>query len=90
MLSATFEWIKKVFIGQGSLGRVYQASNLTNGDTIAVKQVVLPRTERDRKDSRAMSVIDALKSENDILRDLDHPHIVHYLSFEVTDEVLNM
>jgi serine/threonine protein kinase len=64
--------------------------NLTTGNTIAVKQVELPKTESDRNDSRRISAVEALKSENDILRDLEHSHIVKYLDFEQTVDVLGM
>jgi serine/threonine protein kinase len=64
--------------------------NLTTGDMIAVKQVEVPKTESDRNDSRQITVVDALKSESDTLRDLDHPHIVQYLGFEQTEEALSM
>jgi serine/threonine protein kinase len=64
--------------------------NLTTGDMIAVKQVEVPKTESDRNDSRQITVVDALKSESDTLRDLDHPHIVQYLGFEQTADALSM
>ncbi|KAB5594379.1 Mitogen-activated protein kinase kinase kinase [Ceratobasidium theobromae] len=86
----TFKWVKGQLIGRGSFGRVYHAMNLTTGEMIAVKQVELPKTDSDRADSRQMSVVDALKSESDTLRDLDHPHIVQYLGFEETMDAFSI
>jgi mitogen-activated protein kinase kinase kinase len=46
---------------------------------IAVKQVEMPRTDRDREDTRQTGMIEALKSEIALLKDLDHPNVVTYL-----------
>ncbi|QRW00346.1 STE/STE11 kinase [Ceratobasidium sp. AG-Ba] len=86
----TFKWVKGQLIGRGSFGRVYHAMNLTTGEMIAVKQVELPKTESDKADSRQTSVVEALKSESNTLRDLDHPHIVQYLGFERTSDTLSI
>ncbi|KAH7340421.1 kinase-like protein [Rhizoctonia solani] len=86
----TFKWVKGQLIGRGSFGRVYHAMNLTTGEMIAVKQVELPKTDSDRADSRQVTVVDALKSESGVLRDLDHPHIVQYLGFEETADVFSV
>jgi mitogen-activated protein kinase kinase kinase len=80
---ATLTWVKGELIGKGSYGRVYIALNVTTGDMMAVKQVELPATERDRNDRRQLSMIDALKSEIALLRDLYHPNIVAYLGERV-------
>ncbi|KAG8678503.1 hypothetical protein FRC09_019787, partial [Ceratobasidium sp. 395] len=37
-----------------------------------------------------ISVVEALKSESNTLRDLDHPHIVQYLGFEQTTDTLSI
>lgn len=76
---ATLNWVKGELIGKGSYGRVYLALNVTTGDMMAVKQVELPANEQERNDSRQTSVVDALKSEIDLLKDLYHPNIVAYL-----------
>ncbi|KAL7419201.1 mitogen-activated protein kinase kinase kinase [Cryptotrichosporon argae] len=86
----TLNWIKGELIGKGSYGRVYIALNVNSGDMIAVKQVEMPATERDRQDSRQMSMVDALKSEISLLKDLYHPNIVAYLGFEASPEYLSI
>uniref|UniRef100_V5ER81 Protein kinase n=2 Tax=Kalmanozyma brasiliensis (strain GHG001) TaxID=1365824 RepID=V5ER81_KALBG len=85
-----FKWVKGDLIGKGTYGRVYLALNATTGEMIAVKQVELPRTASDREDSRQKSVVAALKSEIETLKDLDHPHIVSYLGFEETTTFLSI
>jgi serine/threonine protein kinase len=57
---------------------------------IAVKQVEMPKTASDKDDSRQVTVVEALKSESDTLKDLDHPHIVQYLGFEQTPDFFSM
>ena len=71
--------MKGELIGKGSYGRVYIALNVTTGDMMAVKQVELPATERDRNDSRQMGMIEALQSEIALLKDMYHANIVTYL-----------
>jgi hypothetical protein len=58
---------------------VYLALNATTGDMLACKQVVIPSTTSDKDDERQLSVVAALKSEIETLKDLDHPRIVQYL-----------
>lgn len=57
---------------------------------MAVKQVEAPQTASDLNDSRQAAVVQALKSESETLKDLDHPHIVQYLGFEETPANLSM
>ncbi len=75
----TMTWVKGDLIGKGTYGRVYLALNATTGDMIAVKQVEMPRSERDREDARHASMIEALKGEIALLKDLEHPNVVAYL-----------
>lgn len=85
-----FKWVKGDLIGKGTYGRVYIALNATTGEMIAVKQVEMPTTAFDLQDQRQRDVVNALKSEIDTLKDLDHPHIVSYLGFEETPEYLHL
>jgi serine/threonine protein kinase len=57
---------------------------------IAVKQVEIPKTASDQDDGRQVLVVEALRSESDTLKDLDHPNIVQYLGFEQTTDFLSM
>jgi mitogen-activated protein kinase kinase kinase ANP1 len=82
--------VRGELIGKGTYGRVYLALNATTGEMIAVKQVEIPQTASDREDHRQVSVVEALKSESETLKDLDHPNIVQYLGFEETPRFLSM
>lgn len=83
-------WVKGDLIGKGTYGRVYLALNATTGDMIAVKQVEMPRTDSEREDARQIGMIEALKSEIALLKDLDHPHVVAYLGWKESPEFLSM
>jgi mitogen-activated protein kinase kinase kinase len=87
---ATLNWVKGELIGKGSYGRVYIALNVTTGDMMAVKQVELPNTERDRHDRRQLGMIEALKSEIALLKDMYHQNIVAYLGCETSPEYLSI
>ena len=75
-----FAWIKGDVIGKGSFGCVYLGMNLTTGEMIAVKQV----------ESSTSSQIEALRSEMETLKDIDHLNIVQYLGFEAKDNVYSL
>lgn len=83
-------WIKGDLIGKGTYGKVYLALNGNTGEMIAVKQVELPKTASDKADARQTTVVDAIKSESNVLRDLDHPNVVQYLGFEETADYFNL
>ncbi|KAL6936043.1 hypothetical protein ACO0OL_002234 [Hanseniaspora opuntiae] len=75
-----FAWIRGEIIGKGSFGCVYLGMNLTTGEMIAVKQV----------ESSTESQIEALRSEMDTLKNLDHLNIVQYLGFEAKNNVYSL
>lgn len=85
-----FIWVKGELIGKGTFGKVYLALNATTGEMMAVKQVEVPQTASDRASARQREVIDALHSEVETLKDLDHLNIVQYLGFEALDDVYNL
>lgn len=60
-------------------GRVYLGLNPNMGDMFAVKQVEKPQNAADKADDRQTLTINALKSEIQLLKDLDHPNVVQYL-----------
>lgn len=57
---------------------------------LAVKQVEVPSTMSDRVDDRQSQVIAALRSEIQLLKDLDHPNVVQYLGFEESDDFISI
>ncbi|CUM66543.1 uncharacterized protein PRCAT00004212001 [Priceomyces carsonii] len=72
-----FAWIKGELIGRGSFGAVYLGLNVTTGEMLAVKQVVV-----DQNFEHQTEGIDALHKEVETMKDLDHVNIVQYLGFE--------
>lgn len=77
-------------MGRGSYAQVFLALNATTGEIMAVKQVELPQTASDRSDSRQLDIMQALKLEQNTLKDLDHPNIVQYLGYEESSRYLSM
>ncbi|KAG8711151.1 hypothetical protein FRC08_016249 [Ceratobasidium sp. 394] len=86
----TPNWVKGRLIARGTFTRIYLATKLATGDVMAVKQVNLPQNEADWNDSGQTSIVESLRTERDILRELDHPHIVRYLGFEQTFDTLSI
>ncbi|KAF4614335.1 hypothetical protein G7Y89_g15402 [Cudoniella acicularis] len=85
------KWMKGALIGQGSFGSVYLALHAVTGELLAVKQVETPSPgANSATDARKKSMIDALKREISLLRDLQHPNIVQYLGASSSAEHLNI
>lgn len=88
--TAIIKWVRGELISESVYGKVYIAMNVTTGEMIAIKQVEIPRTESDRSDSRRVTIVEALKLESNIMKDLDHPNIVQYLGFEESPRYLTV
>jgi mitogen-activated protein kinase kinase kinase len=85
------KWMKGALIGQGSFGSVYLALHAVTGELLAVKQVETPSPgANSQNDARKKSMIDALKREISLLRDLQHPNIVQYLGASSSADHLNI
>ncbi|KAJ4304072.1 ATP binding [Collariella sp. IMI 366227] len=85
------KWMKGALIGQGSFGSVYLALHAVTGELLAVKQVETPSPgANSQSDARKKSMIEALKREISLLRDLRHPNIVQYLGCGSSAEYLNI
>lgn len=85
------KWMKGALIGQGSFGSVYLALHAVTGELLAVKQVEAPSPGANSpNDNRKKSMIEALKREISLLRDLRHPNIVQYLGCSSSTEHLNI
>ncbi|KAH6604234.1 ste ste11 kinase [Trichoderma cornu-damae] len=85
------KWMKGALIGQGSFGSVYLALHAVTGELLAVKQVEMPAPgANSQNDNRKKSMIDALKREISLLRELRHPNIVQYLGCSSSAEHLNI
>ncbi|CAK7272417.1 ATP binding [Sporothrix epigloea] len=85
------KWMKGALIGSGSFGCVYLALHAVTGELLAVKQVEAPAPGVNGQiDSRKKSMIEALKREISLLRDLRHPNIVQYLGCGTSSDFLNI
>ncbi|PHH84308.1 hypothetical protein CDD83_2172 [Cordyceps sp. RAO-2017] len=85
------KWMKGALIGQGSFGSVYLALHAVTGELLAVKQVETPAPgANSQSDARKKSMIDALKREISLLRELRHPNIVQYLGCSSSADKLNI
>ncbi|PHH67886.1 hypothetical protein CDD82_1031 [Ophiocordyceps australis] len=85
------KWMKGALIGQGSFGSVYLALHAVTGELLAVKQVESPAPgANSQSDARKKSMIEALKREISLLRDLRHANIVQYLGCSSSADKLNI
>ncbi|TFY62902.1 hypothetical protein EVG20_g6538 [Dentipellis fragilis] len=87
--SEGIKWIKGALIGAGSFGKVYLGMDATNGLLMAVKQVELP-TNASFNNDRKKTMLEALEREIELLKDLEHEHIVQYLYSSADDEHFNI
>ncbi|KAF1991719.1 MAP kinase-like protein [Aulographum hederae CBS 113979] len=84
------KYMKGALIGQGSFGSVYLALHAVTGELMAVKQVEMPSNTGTALDAKKNTMVDALKHEIGLLRDLKHPNIVQYLGSNSDDTHLNI
>lgn len=88
------KWIKGALIGSGSFGSVYLALHSITGELMAVKQVEMPAgppsATASNSDNKKRGMVEALKREIGLLRDLQHPNIVQYLGSSSDEEHLNI
>ncbi len=84
------KYMKGALIGQGSFGSVYLALHAVTGELMAVKQVEMPSSSGTQLDAKKNNMIEALKHEISLLRDLKHPQIVQYLGSNSDDTHLNI
>ncbi|KAK3078942.1 hypothetical protein LTS18_006151, partial [Coniosporium uncinatum] len=84
------KYMKGALIGQGSFGSVYLALHAVTGELMAVKQVEMPSSSGTQLDAKKNNMVEALKHEIGLLRDLRHPNIVQYLGSNSDDTHLNI
>lgn len=79
------QWSRGQLIGNGSFGSVYLAFNAITGEVIAVKQVELNETIKEKN-----KMTDGLRREVEFLRELDHKNIVQYRGFKREGNTINI
>ncbi|GAB7349206.1 hypothetical protein MBLNU459_g8132t1 [Dothideomycetes sp. NU459] len=84
------KYMKGAMIGQGSFGTVYLALHAITGELMALKQVEMPSSSGTHLDAKKNSMVEALKREIGLLRELKHPNIVQYLGSNSDDSHLNI
>ncbi|KAI9357266.1 kinase-like domain-containing protein, partial [Zopfochytrium polystomum] len=87
------EWRKGKLIGRGSFAQVFYGVNLTTSEIMAVKQVeLIPAKKGAGTETSKLrrKMAEALKMEIRLLRELDHPHVVRYLGFDIEDNVISV
>lgn len=85
------KYMKGALIGQGSFGSVYLALHAVTGELMAVKQVELPSVAgTSSMDHRKTNMVEALKHEIGLLRELKHNNIVQYLGSNSDESHLNI
>ena len=84
------KWMQGALIGQGSFGSVFLALHAVTGELMAVKQVDMPSKAVSEIDKRKENMAAALRREIDLLRTLNHPHIVQYLGSNCKDDKFNI
>ena len=83
-------YMKGAMIGQGSFGTVYLALHAITGELMALKQVEMPSSANTAVDAKKNTMVEALKREIDLLRELKHPNIVQYLGSNSDETHLNI
>lgn len=84
------KYMKGALIGQGSFGTVFLALHAVTAELMAVKQVEMPTNSGTAMDAKKNNMIEALKHEISLLRDLKHENIVQYLGSNSDDRHLNI
>ncbi len=87
--SIAIRWVRGELIGKGAHGSVYRALDTETGRLMAVKQIEVPKTDADRGGPAGV-VMEEMKLEIETRKDLDHPHIVQFLRFEESGDLLSM
>lgn len=84
------KYMKGAMIGQGSFGTVFLALHAVTAELMAVKQVEMPSDSGTTISAKKNNMIEALKHEISLLRELRHPNIVQYLGSNSDEEHLNI
>ena len=84
------KYMKGAMIGQGSFGTVFLALHAVTAELMAVKQVEMPSNSGTAMDAKKNNMIEALKHEISLLRDLKHENIVQYLGSNSDENHLNI
>jgi len=82
VLSLNKIYERKELIGSGSYGNVYRCINKLNNLEYALKVVEITAKNKEE----AIRQISNLKAEIGVLKKLNHPNIVKYYSFDISED----
>ncbi|KAJ9444126.1 Mitogen-activated protein kinase kinase kinase 2 [Diplonema papillatum] len=85
IIKKTIHWTRCQMLGQGAHGKVYKGLLQETGEFVAVKQV-----EFSTKDPNVQFRIKALQREIEIMKHLNHEHIVRYFFTESVNNSVNI
>ncbi|CAG8562632.1 3453_t:CDS:2, partial [Ambispora leptoticha] len=73
----SLRWQQGKFLGGGTFGSVYVATNIDSGEVMAVKEI------RFQDPSSLSTLVKSVKEEMSVMELLNHPNIVNYYGIEV-------
>eukprot|EP01059_Diplonema_ambulator_P004065 TRINITY_DN13751_c0_g1_i1.p1 TRINITY_DN13751_c0_g1~~TRINITY_DN13751_c0_g1_i1.p1 ORF type:complete len:890 (+),score=228.37 TRINITY_DN13751_c0_g1_i1:55-2724(+) len=85
IIKKTFNWKKGDLIGQGGFGTVHIGLNLETGELMAVKNVSFQPN-----DKNVVAKMKQLQREIEIMKPLDHTHVVRYFFTERMGNSINI
>ncbi|CAK57178.1 unnamed protein product (macronuclear) [Paramecium tetraurelia] len=74
-----YQFDSKYLLGEGAFGKVYRGSKISTNMEVAIKKIDSSMINKDQY------LIDALNSEVQIMKQLDHPNIVKFIDKFTTD-----
>ena len=84
-IQKTINWKRGDLIGQGGFGKVHIGLNVDTGELMAVKNVAFSKN-----DPTFSTKIKQLQNEIEIMKPLNHPHIIKYFFTEKSGSSINI
>ncbi|CAD8206158.1 unnamed protein product [Paramecium pentaurelia] len=79
VLLGDYQFDSKYLLGEGAFGKVYRGNKISTNMEVAIKKIDSQMINKDQY------LIDALNSEVQIMKQLDHPNIVKFIDKFTTD-----
>jgi serine/threonine protein kinase len=72
-----YEWSGKIFLGEGSYGKVFKVKNIKDGQFYAIKQMLMDEFNKD-----AM-LMESLKGEIKVTQEVNSEHTVKMIAHKI-------